>query len=146
MQLYRRGQERGTAARWEDLPAPLRDHLSRAEVMCHGCRSDTVFAGCRDCGIRKCAKAKAVAACAECPDFPCAQLRGLVKRVAAIRERLPHTAAIGRAVELAKEKSAAAWRESQRTQWSCSSCGRPFTWYQQRCQGCGLDLTAIRGY
>jgi hypothetical protein len=146
MQAYRTRRAQGAAARWEDLPAPLRDNLRPAEVACHGCRSDAVFAGCCDCSVRKCAKDKGVAACVACGEFPCAKVASLRGLVARVKARRPHTAAIFGDAGIARERGCRAWAEMQRARWSCPGCGAPFTWYQQRCHGCGLELMSIRGY
>jgi hypothetical protein len=54
-----------------------------ADIDCPGC---TVADGhhapyCSDCGIRKCALVRAVATCAECPDYGCDQLAGFLANV-----------------------------------------------------------------
>jgi hypothetical protein len=146
MHAYRSNGEQGREARWEDLPAPLRENIAKAEVKCHGCRSDTVFAGCRGCRIRQCAREKSVTACVECKDFPCATVGDMTSRLPSLQHKLPHTRDIFGDCETAKEIGLESWRKKQRSRWRCSSCGALFTWYQERCGTCGLELKTIRGY
>ncbi|MRR09728.1 DUF3795 domain-containing protein [bacterium] len=146
LNAHRAGLDGGRPAAWDDLPAELRGHIPRAEVVCRGCRTDTVFAGCRGCHIRDCARARGVDACVTCPDFPCAEVERLRALVAQVGDRLPHARAIFRDAELAQQQGLAAWAEAQRVRWNCPSCGAPFTWYQARCRGCGGALKSARGY
>jgi len=146
LNLYRRCLDRGGTAQWESLPNPVRDNIPRAEVLCHGCRTDVVFQGCRGCRIRECARKKAVRACPECSDFPCEFVRALRERLPASRNILPHTEAIFGNIDIAADRGLEAWIEQQRKQWECPGCGEPFTWYQERCRGCGKDLRTVRGY
>ena len=53
---YRRAQERGTDASWDGVQFPLKRHFATAPVICHGCKGDVVFRGCRACPIRACAR------------------------------------------------------------------------------------------
>lgn len=146
LHAYRASLENGTPASWDDLPQQLRRHIPRAEVVCRGCRTDTVFAGCRDCRIRDCARVKRVAACVACADFPCAEVERLRVLVDRIKDRLPHATAIFRDPDLARERGHPAWAAAQRARWACPSCGTQFTWYQERCVGCGSALDTVRGY
>jgi hypothetical protein len=143
---YRNGRDRGVPARWEDLPAPLRDNIPRAEVKCHGCRTDTVFEGCRGCRIRSCARSKGVPACPACSEFPCEMVHALRERIPLARNRLPHTMTIFGDIDIATRDGVKAWLEYQRQRWTCPRCGTPFTWYQECCRKCGCELKAMRGY
>ncbi len=146
LNAYRTSLEAGTPASWDDLPAQLRGHIPRAEVVCRGCRTDTVFAGCCGCRVRACAKARNVAACVVCAEFPCAEIERLQGLVDLVKDRLPHSATCFRDRELAQARGYRAWADAQRARWHCPSCGAPFTWYQERCRGCDRPLGPVKGY
>jgi hypothetical protein len=44
---------------------------------CDGCQAETerLLSGCKDCGIRNCAKEKGLATCAACSDYACDKLQ-----------------------------------------------------------------------
>ena len=46
---------------------------------CDGCRTETgsLFAGCRNCEIRKCARQREFLTCAHCPEYICEKLQKL---------------------------------------------------------------------
>lgn len=87
-------KERGKAARWEDLPPFLVQNMPEAEAVCHGCKTDTVFAGCRGCPMRNCAREKQVEFCFECEEYPCAIIHEMKEAIDRIKETKPHTASI----------------------------------------------------
>jgi len=143
---YRKGRENGSAPKWSDLPRPLRDYIPPADIVCQGCKTDKVFAGCRGCRVRECARERNVEACVVCPDFPCHRVEQLRALIPGIKDRLPHTVTIFGDTETARDRGYEAWAEAQRARWTCPACGAPFTWYQERCRGCGLGLKDARGY
>ncbi|MBU0492489.1 MAG: DUF3795 domain-containing protein [Chloroflexi bacterium] len=146
MTVYRQSLETGVPARWEDLPQPLQQHLSRAEVQCTGCKTDVLFAGCRRCSIRQCAGEKGVAACVECAEYPCAHVQNRVAAIARIGDVLPHTRVFFRDADMAliRDQGMACWVQDQETRWCCPHCETPFTWYQEQCAECGLELESIK--
>ncbi len=146
LNLFKVSEEMGRTAEWDELPGPLRYNIREADIICRGCRSDTVFAGCRGCQVRECARDKGVKACVTCPDFPCEHVEALRSLLPGIQGKLPHTSAILCDYETAKAKGYEAWAEAQRTRWQCPSCGAPFTWYQERCGVCRMELKGFRGY
>lgn len=146
LNLFRASEESGQMPSWEDLPGPLRDNIGKADIICRGCSSDTVFAGCAGCKVRSCARERGVKACVECRDFPCQLVEALRALVPGVRGKLPHTAAIFGDAETAKNLGYEAWAEAQRARWQCPSCGAPFTWYQERCGVCHRGLKDVRGY
>lgn len=146
MAAYRRGMESGSPPKWPDLPQPLRDNIPSADIVCHGCKSDKVFAGCRGCRVRECARERKVEACVVCPDFPCQRVEALRELIPDVREKLPHTISIFRDAETANKSGYEAWAEAQRARWQCPSCGAPFTWYQERCGVCQRGFKDVRGY
>ena len=48
--------------------------LPSEEFVCHGCRSESVFALCRDCPFTACADRHRIMHCVECAEYPCAML------------------------------------------------------------------------
>ncbi|MDR2686870.1 MAG: DUF3795 domain-containing protein [Oscillospiraceae bacterium] len=45
------------------------------DLSCRGCRSDETMPACAGCPYKKCGKAKGLARCAECGEYPCESLR-----------------------------------------------------------------------
>jgi hypothetical protein len=76
-----------TAEKWaKAFNAPL----TAPDINCTGCRSAGVkFGYCeRMCEIRKCASGKGFATCADCPDFSCKTLEGVLTQAPQAREAL----------------------------------------------------------
>jgi hypothetical protein len=68
-----------------------RNDLRAEEMICDGCKAaeDRVFLGCRMCGMRKCARGRKFATCAECERFEsCEQLNGFFTQAADAKQRL----------------------------------------------------------
>jgi len=76
-----------TAAEWSQL---YHADIKAPDINCDGCPSDgpRLFAHCRECGIRKCAREKKLANCAACPEYACSQLREFFAMVPQARETL----------------------------------------------------------
>jgi hypothetical protein len=57
---------------------------------CDGCKSVTgnLFAGCKDCPIKKCAVERGIENCAYCDGYPCVQLQDIIKSDPGARTRL----------------------------------------------------------
>jgi len=110
--------------------------LPKAELACGGCKSDSVYAGCRTCGFRDCAVAKGVAHCAECADYPC----GMFEKWRSAKRVLPHVAEAAPSLEAIRRDGLEAWLAAQKARWSCPDCGARFSWYQAGCAECGRDL------
>ena len=61
MAAFKKSTVENTKPQWEDLPVEFRKNIpagKAADIICYGCKSDTVFIGCSKCLIRKCAKKK----------------------------------------------------------------------------------------
>ncbi|MBU0493083.1 MAG: DUF3795 domain-containing protein [Chloroflexi bacterium] len=146
MNLYRQSLETNVPARWEDLPQPLQQHLTQAEVVCTGCKTEVLFAGCQRCSIRQCAQDKGVAACVECTEYPCVNVENRRAAISRIGNVLPHTRVFFRDADmiLIRDRGIAHWVQDQEEKWSCPQCGARFTWYQEQCAECGMDLEAIK--
>lgn len=144
-----RARATGTEARWEDLPARYREKLPRkGPVVCEGCTSDTVYAGCAVCPIRKCARTMTgIQTCLDCLRYPCFRhsLVRLAWWLARLERKLPHLQEVRRNQEEIRRRGLAGWLEDQDLLWRCPACGERFTWYQAHC-GCGADLTPVRRF
>lgn len=106
------------------------------EASCGGCKSDTVFAGCRGCELRACAVGRNVAHCADCADYPCKRY----KAWQSARWLLPHLAEAPASLQTIRRQGLDRWGEAQQKRWACPSCGAPFSWYAQSCAMCGQSL------
>ena len=116
-------------------------NLPKKELVCSGCRSNTVYAGCSICVVRSCARGRNVEHCIECPDYPCNNIR-ICQRAGKI---LPHTRETAFSLEAIKRDSVDCWLDAQKKRWSCPDCGTPFSWYASTCSKCGRSL-ALRAY
>ncbi len=134
----------GVPAKWEDLPAPMRDNIPPAPLKCRGCKTDSLYEGCWKCGIRACAAGKKIEACILCSEYPCQLVKERLKMVERIREVLPHCAVMFKNLDSLKEKGLEFWLEEQKNNWSCPDCGTSFTWYQEKCEKCGRELASIK--
>jgi hypothetical protein len=141
---FRKAAENGNPAKWVDIPLEFRKNLpdgGKADIVCYGCKSDTVFAGCTRCPVRKCAKEKMkVAFCEDCRKYPCLRFRALVFFQGLFKKRLPHLKAAKANRAIIKEKGASAWLAQQEDAWKCPKCRMPFTWYKKTCSQCGKEL------
>jgi len=147
LNCYRASLETGGPPAWEDLPQRFRDHIHRAEVICQGCKTDVLFDGCKRCSIRICAKEKHIQACNECAEYPCQEVTRRTSYIAeTMKEILPHTKVMFRNIDSIKEMGIAHWIEDQEQKWSCPQCGAPFTWYQETCSTCGMELEPVKDY
>jgi hypothetical protein len=69
------------AGDWSQLEAIARrwstpDHpLTAREVECYACHSERPSLDCGTCAVKKCAEAKHLGTCAECPERECGRLR-----------------------------------------------------------------------
>ncbi|MBL8968440.1 MAG: DUF3795 domain-containing protein [Spirochaetaceae bacterium] len=145
LNLYRDSLASGKPARWEDLPRPLREVIPPALLACTGCKTDLLSPGCRACAIRICARGKNVEACVLCADYPCALVEGRRTGLEeGLAEILPHIRAKFSQAERIREIGHSAWREEQARRWRCPECGAPFTWYQETCGDCGLELESFK--
>jgi hypothetical protein len=57
---------------------------------CDGCRAEggRIFSGCKDCGIRSCAKEKMIENCAHCMDYSCEKLKSFFIKDQVAKTRL----------------------------------------------------------
>jgi hypothetical protein len=127
LNAYKNGTGNEIAALWGASPE---------EIKCLGCKTGTVFKNCTLCGIRKCAMEKGVQHCVSCGEFPCRILESGKSLV----DQLPHLKAIPQNMRTIKKKGAKYWLREQEAKWRCPDCGAPFSWYKEKCSGCGRDL------
>jgi hypothetical protein len=142
----RRGLETGVKARWEDLPEGFRQHIRQAEIICRGCKTETVFAGCQGCRIRDCAREKKVESCILCRQYPCEHTERLAELVQKNKDFLPHCRVMLKNLDTIKDRGPGQWLKQQEEKWKCPDCGTSFTWYQEKCSRCGRDLESIKDY
>jgi hypothetical protein len=57
--LSEKGKQTGVKAKWEEMPEQFKKAIKETDIVCHGCKSDTLFAGCRVCPIINAPKGKA---------------------------------------------------------------------------------------
>lgn len=146
MAAHKKALATGIPAKWEDLPAPMRDNLNSAPLECSGCKTEILFEGCRRCGIRACAAGKKVEACILCSEYPCQLVNERLQIVERIKGVLPHCAVMFKNLDSLKEKGLEFWLEEQKDKWNCPDCGTAFTWYQERCEKCGRELMALKNH
>ena len=145
MKAYR--ENKGTpASQWEDLPKPMRENIAKAEIVCRGCKTDVLFAGCQRCRIRKCAKERGVAACIVCEEYPCKIVKGTMEHISKGREQLPHTKVMFKNLDAVKTGGVGLWLKEQRSKWQCRQCGAAISWYQSSCERCGCELESQKDY
>jgi hypothetical protein len=62
-----------TAKKWSEM---FKADIKAIDINCDGCQSEStrIFSYCQTCEIRKCARDKQVATCANCSEYSCAKL------------------------------------------------------------------------
>ena len=126
----------GQTGRADGLAACL-GSVPSADLVCGGCKSDVVYAGCSMCSLRRCARDKGIAHCIDCGDYPCRTYRAWqssAKFLPHAREAVPNLKSIQR-------DGAVHWLDTQKKRWSCSECSTPFSWYASECSQCGRSLS-----
>ncbi|MFC1643323.1 DUF3795 domain-containing protein [Myxococcota bacterium] len=112
--------------------------LPKNALVCRGCKSGTLYAGCRTCEVRECASQRGVTQCAQCAEYPCRtykRLRSTRRILPHLWERAPNLAAI-------TQHGMDAWLAEQEKRWSCPECGTRFSWYTAACTQCGRSLAS----
>ena len=111
--------------------------VPKDDIVCRGCKSDIVYYGCRICAIRSCAREKKFEHCIDCSDYQCKTYKNFQKAA----KLLPHLHGTAGSMEYIKREGVRAWLDSQKKEWSCPSCGTPFSWYASICPECGCSLS-----
>ena len=136
--LAEKARQSGVKAKWEEMPGQFRKVIMEADLVCHGCKSDTVFAGCRICPILKCAKRKGVESCALCKKYPCFYftMMNIVVRLRKLDKKLPHVRVRKPNLEFIRKNGRERFLSEQEPAWKCQQCGSRLSWYQKHCS-CG---------
>jgi hypothetical protein len=108
------------------------------QLTCRGCKTDVLARWCADCEMRRCARERGVAFCCDCDDYPCEHNKAFHA------DKYAHHSVVIKNLEAVREKGPAAWLAEQKERWSCPSCGARFTWYDEKCKGCGEALYDCR--
>ena len=150
MSLFKTAMDKGDKPRWEDLAPEMRKGIRAGrtdEIMCYGCKSDTLFIGCSKCLIRKCARNRMhVEACPQCGKFPCMRFRVFSLVMKLMQGRLPHVKSARANRACIRNKGMAQWLSEQEAFWKCPACGKAFSWYAKICPSCGRDLDFQRRF
>lgn len=105
---------------------------------CHGCLSDFVRDGCKNCekhGFLDCATAHNVTRCFECRDFPCDKLQDF-RTKPVIDGICNHAGVITDSLRM-KEVGVAQWVREKIAEHTCPRCGKRLTWYEMGRHVCG---------
>ncbi len=119
--------------------------VSKDQVKCYGCKTDTVFINCSYCQMRKCAIEKEVESCIECNDFPCSNYE-ISKEKEVITGILPQIKAIPKNLKEIKRDGVEKWLENQKQKWECPQCQTSFTWQRETCSNCGRELESLKDF
>jgi hypothetical protein len=96
--------------------------VPRGELVCGGCKSDDVYAGCSTCSLRGCAREKNVEHCIDCADYPCTRY----SKWQSLAKFLPRTHESASSLETIRRDGIAHWLDAQKKSWLCPDCGTPF--------------------
>lgn len=103
-------------------------------LLCDGCLGGgTLAAHCQTCEIRICAaNNQNDSRCSQCKELPCARITSLMMMGDYLHrdEYLPN-------LEKIREMGVQEWVKNEEERWRCPQCGRPMSWYDARCAGCG---------
>jgi len=137
--LSEKARKAGGRAQWWEMPERLRKVLREDDVVCHGCKSDTLFSGCRRCPTRKCADKKGVESCALCARYPCFYFRimDIFVRWRRLDKKLPHVTCRRPNLESIRRNGLESFLSEQERAWKCPGCGAPVSWYLEHCLSCG---------
>jgi hypothetical protein len=112
--------------------------VPKEDLSCGGCKSENLYYGCRICILRSCTREKGVGYCIDCPDYPCKNYR----KWQGAAKFLPHIHEAEASLDAIKCDGVDRWLDSQKKEWSCPSCGTPFSWYASICSKCGSSLVS----
>jgi len=112
--------------------------VPKEELSCGGCKSDNIYAGCKACGLRRCAREKGIEHCIDCADYPCKSYRTWQT----VAKLLPHLHGAAASLKNIKLDGVDHWLDVQKKRWSCPDCGTSFSWYATACYKCGRSLAS----
>lgn len=102
---------------------------------CGGCSSNFIDDWVRQCKFRNCSREREIDFCCFCGNYPCKELHEFMN------DKWPHHWTMESNLEYIKNNGVEKWLDSQKKEWSCSSCGSGIMWYQKKCS-CGQRLNA----
>jgi hypothetical protein len=79
--------------------------------------------------MKKCAAAKGIDFCGDCPDYPCDELKEF-------QEKMPHRIELWDAQKRIKEKGCKVWYSEMVQHYSCQNCGTLNSAYDLSCRKC----------
>ncbi len=122
---FKTANEVGDRCHLSGMPADYARMCERPleELACGGCKTDDD----NDCAMKQCAQGKAYDSCADCDDFPCANLQEFGA------DGAPHHAQALRNLTDIRERGVEAWFADTAKELACA-CGKRQSWYH-RC-GC----------
>lgn len=101
------------------------------EMQCYGCRSEKRCFYCESkCIMAKCAAAKGVDFCGECPEYPCKDLK-------TFQSEMPHRIELWKSHARIREVGYEQWYAEMIAHYSCKKCGTLNSAYDMACRKCG---------
>jgi hypothetical protein len=116
----------------DGMPSKYDQYREAVLEPCAGCRRED--GGCGH-GIKECARARGLAHCGECVEFPCERSRRFCA------DGIPHHADTIRSLTRLRAAGARVWAEEQLRHWTCA-CGAHRSWYVEACLQCGRAAPA----
>ena len=108
-----------------------------SEVVCLGCKSDTLAEHCLDCAMKDCALEKNLSACGECPEFPCEKTQAFHSRdndMSPVAEKSSYRI---------QQIGYLPWIKERVARWTCTSCGSIFSFRDETCPNCSEDVYSM---
>jgi hypothetical protein len=106
--------------------------IPEEEAKCLGCRSEVRGPYCRTCHMLACADEKGLEFCAECPEYPCEELKEF-------QAAMPHRADLFENGARIREIGFESWSREASDEYSCRQCGTINSAYDLACRKCGND-------
>lgn len=111
--------------------------IPQTDLNCGGCKSNSIYAGCRTCALRECAVNRDVSHCGDCSSFPCEQY----KKWQSVAKFLPHARVARSNLDEILITNVHEWTKKENIKWRCRKCGTQFSWYSKSCTKCHNDLS-----
>lgn len=101
------------------------------EMRCNGCRAERRCFYCESrCTMAKCAAAKGLEFCGECPDYPCKDLE-------TFQAEMPHRIELWKSLQRIRDAGYETWYREMVEHYSCRHCGTVNSAYDIACRKCG---------
>jgi hypothetical protein len=114
------------------------DAQRRDAEYCEGCHSKKLSAHCAVCAMRLCAESRKILHCGECELFPCETISEF-RKGGDVWDGARHRKDIFANIERLRAEGTEKWLAARAGEWRCA-CGKPFSFYETRCQDCGKEL------